>query len=164
MRLSEAMTGYWLDKRLQFSETTIPGYERTFRRFVAFVGDVELESVTADDVRRFLAHLGTLGLSRRTVADAWIPLSSFWTWAASELGVPHIIRGKVKRPKFQQRRIEPLTQDEIRRLLAAVESFTWQRKGKAITSRRPTALRDRAALLVLLDSGLRAQRALRPGR
>lgn len=158
MRISEALTGYWLDKRMNFSATTVPGYERTFRRLVEFMGDPDIEKVTSSDIRRFLAWLPErYNLSRRTVSDAWIPLSSFWSWAEKELGVPHILRGRVKRPKFQQRRIEPLTEDQVRRLLAAVDTYEYELpSGKKVVARRDTALRDRAIILVLLDSGLRA--------
>jgi len=159
MRLSDVITGYWLDKRLDFSPTTIPGYERTFARLVAFLGDPEFAAVTPNDIRRFLAHLaGHYGLSRRTVHDAWIPLSSLWTWAENELGTPHIIRGKVKQPKYTKRTIDALNEDQVRAILAAAlhgrpYSTT---SGRQVTPARPTADRDRAIVLTLLDSGLRA--------
>lgn len=159
MRLSDAISGYWLDKRLDMSKTTIPGYERTFRRLVAFLGDPEFAAVTSNDVRRFLVHLADhFKVSRRTVHDAWIPLSSLWTWAETELGTPHIIRGKVKQPKYTKRTIDALTKDQVRAILAAAERSRpyMGRHGKETRAVRPTADRDRAILLTLLDSGVRA--------
>jgi len=159
MRLSDAIAGYWLDKRLDMSKTTIPGYERTFRRLVSFLGDPEFAAVTSNDVRRFLVHLAdNFKVSRRTVHDAWIPLSSLWTWAETELGTPHIIRGKVKQPKYTKRTIDALTEDQVRAILAASERSRpyMGRHGKETRAARPTADRDRAILLTLLDSGLRA--------
>lgn len=75
-----------------------------------------------------------------------------------EEGTPHIIRGKIPIPDFPEPVIEPFTQEEIKALLVAAEySKAWQsRKGKSARSRRPTANRDRAIILTLLDSGLRA--------
>lgn len=140
MRLSEAIEGYWLDKRLELSPTTIPGYEKTFTRFLAFVGDVAFDAVTSDDVRRFLAWLPTAyPMGRRTVHDAWVPLSSLWTWAEKELGAAHIIRGRIRAPKFTERAIEALNADQVRRIVAAAGNS-----------------RDRAMVLVLADSGIRA--------
>lgn len=150
MRLSRALQGYWLTKRLEFSENTVPGYRRTFARLVAFLDDPDIEEVTSGDVRRFLLYLrDDVGLGKRTVSDAWIPLSSLWTWAEAELGIPHVIRGKVKRPPFTKKVIEPFDERDIQRLLAVLVV-------NAIDAPRPTAVRDRAIVLTLLDTGMRA--------
>lgn len=150
MKLSDALEGYWLTKELEFSPQTMPGYRRTFARLVAFLDDAHIEDITSADIRRFLLHLRDhYKLSRRTVSDAWVPLSSLWTWAEVELGIPHIIRGRVKRPTFTKQVIQPFDEDEIRQLLAVVGL-------NAIGAERPTAIRDRALILTLLDTGSRA--------
>lgn len=149
MKLSDALVGYWLEKRLSMSQTTVPGYERTFARLIAFLGDVDIENVTANDLRRFLAWLPErYKLGRRTVHDAWIPLSSLWTWAANELDIPHILRGKVRQPTFTRRQIDPFTREDVQRIVNALAA-----DGRGT---RPTVLRDRAIVFVLLDSGMRA--------
>ncbi|MEX1019871.1 MAG: tyrosine-type recombinase/integrase [Litorilinea sp.] len=158
MKLSSVLDGYWLEKELSFSPHTIAAYSRVYHRFVAFVGDVDIERVTANDIRRFLAHLRTeYNLSRRSVHDAWIPLSSLWTWAENELGTPHIIRGKVRAPEFTKTTIEPFTKREISALVNGTDqNKPWRLPtGARVRSRRPTALRDRAIVLTLLDTGLR---------
>src|SRR5690606_13692895 len=105
----------------EFSDKTTPGYRRTFERFIAFMGDCDIEAVTSADIRRFLQHLKQdYGLGRRTVSDAWVPLSSLWTWAEAELEIPHIIRGKVKRPPFTKQVIQPFDEQDIRKLLSVV--------------------------------------------
>lgn len=158
MKLSDVIEGYWLEKRLDFSETTIPGYRRVFARLVAFLADPDFATITSSDVRRFLVHLAEHHkLSARTVHDAWIPLSSLWTWAETELHTPHVIRGKVKQPKFQKRTIDALSADQVRAILAAAlhaKPYTAP-SGKQVTPARPTADRDRAIILTLLDAGLR---------
>lgn len=149
VKLSNAVEVYWMAKALNMSETTVEGYQRTFRRFIEFIGDVDIAAVTSADVRRFLIHLrDERKLGKRTVSDNWVPLSSLWTWAESELGINHIIKGKVQRPAFTKRTIEPLTREEVRRLLDAV----WT---NATGAERSTAYRDRAIILTLLDSGAR---------
>jgi site-specific recombinase XerD len=150
MKLSDALQGYWLTKELEFSDQTIPGYRRTFTRFVAFMGDADIETVTSADIRRFLLHLNNdYYLGKRSVSDAWVPLSCLWTWADIELGFPHVIRGKVKRPPFTKQIIRPFDEQDIRKLLAVLPA-------NAIGAERPTAVRDRAIVLTLLDSGIRA--------
>lgn len=158
MLLSVALDGYWLDKQLSFSPNTVAKYQHVFRLFCDFVGSVDVEHVSTADIRRFLIHLGAAHQwGRRSVHDAWAVLSSFWTWAERELDIPHVIRGKIAAPAYTERKIEPYTQAELRALLRAAD---YQRaymlpKGKQAKARRPTANRDKAILLVLVDSGLR---------
>jgi integrase/recombinase XerD len=94
-------------------------------------------------------------LSKRTVHDAWIPLSSLWTWAQRELGATHVIRGRVEAPGFPKTTIDPFTHAEIAQM---VQDIDYDRKwaNRPVRSKRATALRDRAIILILLDSGLRA--------
>lgn len=163
MRLLTALDGYWLDKQLTFSPNTVAKYRYAFRRLVGFLGDVELEAVTSADLRRFLIHLATVpgrngrALSRRSVHDLWACCSSLWTWAERELGTPHIIRGFIPAPAFSDKRIDPLTQAEVRALVAATATQRAYRlpSGKRVTAKRSMAQRDKALVLVLLDSGLR---------
>lgn len=160
MKLSAMLDGYWLDKKREFSKNTVRNYTRVFDYFLAFVGDVEFNTISTNDVRRFLNYLADAKeYSKRSVHDAWIPLSSLWTWAEAEEGTPHIIRGKIAIPDFPEPVIEPFTQEEIKALLIAAEySKPWEtRNGKTAQSRRPTAERDRAIILTLLDTGIRAQ-------
>ncbi len=150
MKLSEALDGYWLDKQLQFSPTTTPRYRLTFRRLIQFTGDTPIESITANHLRRFLAWLSTnYHLSKRTIHDSWVHLSSLWTWAETELHIPHILRKQIKAPDFTRRKPDPFTLNDIKRLLACVQH-------NAGGAKRPTAARDLALILVLLDTGLRA--------
>ena len=69
----------------------------------------------------------------------------------------------VQAPKFQQAPVEPLTRDDVEALIAACD-FT-QRADIAyrrrFRMRRPTAMRDRAIILMLLDTGLRASELCR---
>lgn len=159
MRFSQALQGYWLDKRTSFSERTIEGYTYHFNNLVACLGDRELDAITPDDIRRFLDWMhAERGLSMRTVHDAWVALKSLWTWAEAELGTPHALRGKVTEPKYTKRAIEPFTEDDVRRMVKAAEfSRAWRTKtGKTVRTTQPTGARDKAILLTLLDCGLRA--------
>ena len=100
----------------------------------------------------------TWAIGPKTILNAWIALSSFWTWAERDLGLPHIIRGKVNRPRPRRRLSAAYTEAEIRALLAACEKCGgWDRAhGQRMDVKRPSALRDRALMLVLLDTGIRA--------
>lgn len=159
MKLSHAMQGYWLDKELSLSPRTVATYKIVFRYLIDFLNDADIEHIKSNDIRRFLIWLRDgRQVSRRTVHDYWIPLSSLWTWAEKELEIPHIIRGKVKQPDYTKTTIDPFTAEEVSRLIKATEQTApWTtRYGKRTRSRRSTAERDKAILLTLVDTGMRA--------
>jgi len=162
MHLSASIDGYWLDKKREFADTTYVTYSYTFSRLIDFLDDPPIASITSDDIRRFLDYLSrNHKLSKRSVHDNWVTLSSLWTWAEGELQIPHVIRGKIDRPRFPAPLIEPLTQEEIKALIKASEFMEYARKGrnhgKLTRAKRPTAARDKSIILTLLDSGIRAQ-------
>ncbi len=160
MLWENAIAGYWLEKKSNVAASTFADYSNTFARFRTFLGKqpIQFEQVTSDDVRRFLAYRREEGLAPKTVGNAWIALSSLWTWANMELNTPHIIKGRVARPKWRRPAIEPYTKVELSAMLeAAGHNAAWISKhGRRVEEPRDTALRDRAIVLVLLDAGLRA--------
>lgn len=154
-----ALEGYWLARRSSFSPNTIADYTLTFKRFAAYIGDTPLADITAADVQQFLDHLRTTrNLGKKTIANLWIALSSFWTWAAVELHVEHIIRGHVQQPDYRQPAIEVYTEVEIKAMLAACqETKPWRtRGGRQARTQRPEHLRDQAIIVTLVDTGVRA--------
>lgn len=159
MKLSDALEGYWLSRRIDLSPHTVTEYALCYRRLSEFLGDMEFEAITANDIRRFLNYLpGKFGVGDRTVSNVWTALSSLWTWAEGDLGIPHAMRGKVKRPKFVDVIPDAFTHEEVKALVKGAK-FTKGWKGRAggfVHSRRPTALRDEAIILVLVDTGIRA--------
>lgn len=159
MKLSDALEGYWLSRRLDLSPHTILDYGLTFRRLQEYLGDVEIEAIDANAIRRFLGHLPKqYGIGDRTLSNIWTALSSLWTWAEVDLEIPHAMRGKVKRPKFADVIPDAFTHEELKALVKGAK-FTKQwtgRAGKRTQTRRPTALRDEAIVLTLVDTGIRA--------
>ncbi|NLF00953.1 MAG: tyrosine-type recombinase/integrase [Anaerolineales bacterium] len=169
MQLSRAIRGFLLARSADgLSENTLIDYERTLRTVAAFLADPDIEAVTTDDLRRYLDHLrrdyvptrmsgDASPLSPKTIKNHWIALASFYKWAARELGVDNALAG-IKPPQTSQATVEPFTQDEVQAILKACErtktASTEQRL--PFTMRRPTAARDRALILLLLDTGLRA--------
>lgn len=159
MTFTAALDGYWLARQRDFSPNTVNDYSRTFTRFAAHTGNPTLDAVTTTTINHFLNHL-TLDekLAAKTIANAWTALSSFFTWAETELTLPHPIRGKINCPKVPDPSIETYTQTEVKALIAACdEKSTWRtRNGHLATSVRPTALRDKAIIVTLIETGIRA--------
>lgn len=154
----------------RLSPHTVADYTNSLRKLQAFIGDPELASITADELRRFLADLETprvpagvakrplQALSKKQCRNIHTGLSAFYTWAVRNSYVStHLVR-LIPRPKPEQRAIEPLTKDEITTLLSACErSRRYRRAGKRESDhQRTTGVRDRAIILLLLDTGLRA--------
>lgn len=157
----DAIEGFLLAVAMRSSPHTVRDYRTTLLQWKEFLDDnPPVDQLSADDVRRFLYHLRIVRqLAPKTVKNAHTGISSFYTWAESELGIEHILRGRVASPKAQSRPMVPLEQRDIKALLASCErTAVWKgpKRGPA-TSPRPTKVRDRAIILFLLDTGVRSQ-------
>lgn len=98
-------------------------------------------------VRRFLLHLAERGHNPGGVSHIYRAVKAFLNWYESELADPgwqNPLR-KVKTPKRPQEPLEPLPMAHFRAMLAQCERNTL------------AGDRDRAMLLVLLDTGVRHQ-------
>jgi integrase/recombinase XerD len=158
MNWDSAVEGFWLARRRDLSEHTIVDYALTFRRFGAWIENGEVEKVKARQVNMFLDYLSEeLHLSKKTQLNAWIALSSFWSWAAVELRIEHIMRD-VRKPAPKRTLVFAFTEEEVRLLLAATGVMhAYDRRNDCyVRAPRPTAVRDVAIILVLVDTGLRA--------
>jgi site-specific recombinase XerD len=156
--LSAAIDGYLLHADARgLSPHTISDYTTTYNKLLQFLGaDPPLQDITADDIRRFLAS--NPRVKRKTRLNYHTGLSALWRWAKSEGIVPDNVVRQVEPPHAEKTAIQPFTQDDIRAMLAACDySQPYSRPGKReCVHRRPTALRDRAIILILLDTGMRA--------
>lgn len=89
-----AFEGYWLARRRDFSQNTINDYSVTFKRFAKHIGSQPVADITPSDLHAFLnAVQKRHRLKAKTMANIWAALSSFFTWAETELKIAHPIRG-----------------------------------------------------------------------
>lgn len=154
---SDAVDGYFLAAGARhLSQHTLADYAYTFRKFGAFLGtNPNIKEITAHDVESFL-RCNTV--SKKTLLNYLIGLSSLWHWAANERLVQENIISKIPKPKPEQTVIVELSLLDIKSLLANVDhSKSFRYPGRPLTSRAlPVADRNRAIILLLLDTGLRA--------
>lgn len=160
MNLQRAVAGYWLDKRRALSVHTTSEYEHVFSCLLDYLGpEAEMKAISSDDIRRFLTAMRERrGLGAKTIINYQIALSSLWTWAARELGVTQVVK-QVSRPRWNAPAIEPLTKTEIVAVLGACDTTaSWETRNgrRAVAGPRSSGMRDRAIILTLLDSGVRA--------
>ncbi|MGQ0601743.1 MAG: tyrosine-type recombinase/integrase [Anaerolineales bacterium] len=169
MGLEKAIQGFIQSKQAEgCRDNTIITYTQQLGVWREYAGDIGVGAVTPQDVRAFLAWMRTgyeslringpqKPISPKTIHNYWITLSALFTWAKDEFDLPSPMKS-VPAPSFEDSPVEPFTQDEVKRLLKAcdysAEAQTSERR--KFIMRRPTGTRDRAMLLTLLDTGLRA--------
>jgi site-specific recombinase XerD len=156
--LSQAIEGYFIAARARrLSENTLVSYNYHFQKFEAFLAeDPPVAAITPVDIREFLNSLD--GLSPKSVLNHHIALSAFWTWAVDESVVDrHVVR-EVRPPRPDRREIMPYTESDVKAMLQACDRTRgYARPGAArCDNLRPTALRDRAIITLLVDTGIRA--------
>jgi site-specific recombinase XerD len=156
--LSRAIEGYFLAAHARrLSRHTLADYDNTFRRFEAFLDrDPPLAEIGPAEITAFLGSLDHL--SAKTLLNYHTGLAALWTWAVKEGIVDrHVVR-RVERPKPGKRVILPYSLSDIKAMLEACDrSRDYVRPGKRRCNHaRPTSLRDRGIILLLVDTGMRA--------
>lgn len=143
VRLSNAIEAYIMAKRAEkLSENTLNDYRNTFNKFQRFLGrDFITTKIVENNVIGFLA--GVNGVSKKTLRNYHTGLSSLWTYLVETGRARRNIVRAVKAPRPTQRQIEPYTKNEV---LALLE----------VAARGKSKIRDRAMLLLLIDTGVRA--------
>ena len=153
------------------SPHTIADYENTFKKlFLFFDGEIPLQNISRKDIVDFFAWLQedyisnpdgvaprrNKPLSPKSIRNIHTNLSAFWVWAIEEEFVQKNVVKGVDKPSASPPVIEPYTKDDVVALLKACDmSRTWKTRA-SIANSRPTADRDRAIILTLLDTGVRA--------
>jgi integrase/recombinase XerD len=179
LSLADAWQGFLLDKRASGkSEHTIRNYKNTWKKLELFLEEEEETSpaeVPIEEIdRQFWVEFfswvsesefapgGVVGgraakpLSPKTIRNYHTDFSSFYTWATrrAEIVDKHVLH-TIERPEYQRPVIEPFTREEVTAMLAACEHSTTWANGRTVTE-RPTGPRDKAILMLLLSTGIRA--------
>ena len=151
------------------SVRTTDSYQRILAQWLERQKDVEVSSYTSLQLRDYLNYMRTeyvpkritgnndQKLSSKSIRNIYVGLSAFFHWASEEFQIPNPSKN-LPGAQIHQPEVEPFTKEEIEALLKACdfcdEAGTDRRK--KFTMRRATARRDRAIILTLIDSGLRA--------
>ena len=137
------------------STKTVSYYTQQVSKLVTWLkqrGITELENVTADDLRRYLVHLRKSGIAPASQHSGARAMRAWLNWCEKQDKLTVNPMRKVTMPKRPQTRRPAVSLDDVRRILEACED-----------ARDP--LRERAIVLVLTDTGIRASElcALRVG-
>ena len=134
MEMSQAVEGYLLLKATRCSPRTIEVDRGFLGQFVAWHGDHDVRSITADDIRRYLASLTERGLAPHTIRRHHAILSALYAWLSSpdiRLAAANPVR-EVPPPKLPKLKPKALSADDTKALLAAIGRSENQRRDKAI--------------------------------
>ena len=142
--------------------------ERILAKWLEHIGDQELHKITSQEAISYINWLRkeyvphrysgkTHPLAAKTLRNVWVTLSSFISWASLELGIKHIMKD-VPAPRTIPVAIEPLTQDEVQRMLkvCVYSREVYPGNRKIFSMCMANANRDQTIILTLLDTGLRA--------
>ena len=167
--ISKSIDGFLKFKTAEeLSLRTITSYEYTLNHWLSYIGDRSVSEIQASDLTGYVAWLrteynpvrfngSTEPLSAKSIRNVWITFRSFFGWLHVEFKYPNPAI-EITAPKFQTHPIETFTKEDVEKIMKACvysrESQTEQRK--KFVMHRPSANRDQAIVLTLLDTGLRA--------
>lgn len=131
------------------SSKTAENYNHYLERLVEFAGDIEVDKITMELIRKYRLWLNRYEndngetLSTTTQAYHLIALRGFLSYLARR-DITSLSPEKIDLPKTIRKQVTFLTHDEVMRLLEAIPK-----------SAKQTDLRDQAIIELLFSSGLR---------
>lgn len=167
----QAVDGFHFARKIKnLSERTIQTYDAHLKSFGAFLPQchsgemaetVMLSAITRGDIEAFIAYLQgretvyathptraeeQRKLSPYTVHAHTRALSAFFNWAVEAGHLKRSPMAGFKKPKVPKKIMPTFTKEEVQQLLKACEDY-----------RAQAAIRDRALVLFLLSTGVRAK-------
>ena len=151
MLLSKSLEGFKLScLARENSPETIKGHDWSIKTIQNYFNDPEIENIKPKDLQSFFLHLHLeSGLSSSSIQKVWTTIRAFHNWAVIELEIDRPDKN-IPMPKTDTKEVIPFCEQEILALLKVVEA-----------SKRHTAIRDKALILVSLDTGLRVSECAR---
>ena len=134
---------YYLRVERNASPHTCTNYQLDLTQFVRFLGHRRVREVSPLEIRRFVAHLGTTQVSRRTTARKLSCLRSFYRFLCREGVLSNNPAAVIPTPRLEKRLPAFLDEAQVVRLLEAPTTQKWLGR------------RDRALLETLYSTGIR---------
>lgn len=171
MLLSKVLEDFVLEARWgRYSPSYISTIESICKQINSFFEERELESLTTQDWKRYFSYLrheyipprknGDISaLSEATIHNRLKLIRGFYNWLV-EIGTLKENQRpdqKLPRPRYQSPHFLPFSEVEVKRLLDALNYSTVEKKnGQKYQMKRKYPERNRAIILVFLDTGMRS--------
>jgi integrase/recombinase XerD len=167
MKLSNSIEGFILEISTSYLLGTIKLYRMYLNKFLEWIGDREIEKIQPADLSRYLAYMrteykparlngDTSPLSPSALDNHWKVLRSFFKWCNTILEVPRPDLN-LRRPKYKLPEVMPFSAEDLKKILYACEySKAISKEGmKTYRLKKKNRFRDRALIMLMLDTGLR---------
>ena len=133
------------------SELTIDWYNRKLRLLGVFLiqkGVAEIESVSSIHIREYLSFLRQSHQSTETIYRTWGAFKCYFRFLHMEKILKKNTMDRVEKPRREKHIIQPLNMAQVQELLGKPDIKT------------VSGLRDKALMLLMVDSGLRLSEAI----
>lgn len=175
MHMHEAIQGYTIANKGSYnlSDTTLGLYLHWLGMLCDHLGNPIVNDITPNDLTNFMVHMrteykpqrksgDTSPLSPSSIRIIYLSIRSFFSWASTTINIPRP-DDHLKPPRFKYPQVQPFSSKEILSLVSASKFIktTPSEKRKSYVMKRPTALRDTAIVMTLLDTGARASECCR---
>jgi integrase/recombinase XerD len=172
LKLSQAQIGFINHQTAAgLSDSTIRDYRYTLKKLdLFFIQNPSIGATTRSDLVGFFAWLrndyvsipdgvaprGRIKLAAKSLLNIHTNLSALWRWAVNEGYAKENIVRSIERPRVSNPVIVPFSREDIEKLLNAVRvSASWKTREQT-ANQLPLANRNRALIMTLLDTGIRA--------
>ncbi|MHA1112872.1 MAG: tyrosine-type recombinase/integrase [Promethearchaeota archaeon] len=158
MELRKSLQGLIISRSADgVSPHTITVYKYGINKLINFLNNPNISSITKRDIQDFFIYLREKeNLAESSIRNIMRAIKVLFKWAELEPDIkcPDF---DLSYPKASSKHIEPFHSEDIKRLLIACEytKSSQTKNRKAFRMHRPTAKRDKAIILTLLDTGLR---------
>jgi integrase/recombinase XerD len=161
MQFSKALEGFYLARSAEgISPRTVEIYQWSLEPLCKALQDPEVEAITTHQLQTYLAKLIKEGrLSVLSVQMVHRCIRAFWSWAEVDLNLPSRPDKSIKKPAGKGEEIQPFTLSEIEKMVKACDYtkvVDTQGDRRLFQMKRPEVRRDKAILLLMLDTGVRA--------
>ncbi|MCH8275341.1 MAG: tyrosine-type recombinase/integrase [Armatimonadetes bacterium] len=148
VELSDAGSAYLISQEAEgCTKATLEaiGYGiQSLSRFLDSIGVGDLRNLGPNEIRQYILHERRRGLKDRSVQSYLVNIKAFAVWCVREDYLPSNPFDNVRMPKVERKIIAAFTPAEIKKLLSGTNG------------KDPLSIRNRALVLDLLDTGLRA--------
>jgi integrase/recombinase XerD len=170
LTFSKAIEGFLLSFRIDHSSRTVKLYELYLGITCDYLKNPPLSKINTESLQRFMLYLQSdyepnrvpasphhgRPLSKAAQDNYWKAIRSCFRWLHENGLVVSNPTDDLSRPKVTKPVPEPFTEDEVKRLLLYAQVVKVKKKNdRFYHRRRPTANRNVALIMVLLDCGLR---------